>query len=105
MTVCYYEMEVQRESSLVHNAEYRAYRASISEKEWFGFPYMRYIASIAVFYSLHLYFDFLATGKLKTKDRAIIFDIENLRYDLVDLLPLPNCPACKSHNKMTHDFL
>lgn len=105
MTVCYNEMEIQLESSLVHNAEYRAYLASMAEKEWSAFPYMRYIPSMAVFYSLHLYFDFLVTGKLKTKDRAIIFDIENLRYDLVDLLPLPNCPACKSHNKMTHDFL
>lgn len=105
MTVCYNEMELQFEASITHASAYRAYKNDMREQANPIMPYPRHILSMLTFNALHLYFDFLVSGKLRTKDRAIIFDIENFRYDLVDLFPLPNCPACKAENKMTHDFL
>lgn len=104
-TVCYNEMEIQLEAAITHVPEYRAYRNYLREKDREIMPYPNFILSMLSFNSLHLYFDFNVSGKLKTKNRALIFDIESMRYDLVDLLPMPNCPACKSENKMVHDYL
>lgn len=100
-TVCYNEMEIQLESALFHKYGYLAYKNV--EKSLPSYP--SFMLNQVLFYSLHLALDFLISGKLKTKDRAIIFDLESLRYDLVDIIPLPTCPACKIQNKMTHDFL
>lgn len=105
MTCCYNEMELQFESSLTHNAEYRAYKNYLREKAAGPLPYPNFARFLPIFHSLQLYLTFKVTGKIRMKDRAVIFDIENMRYDLVDLFPLPNCPACKAENKMEHDFL
>ncbi|MDY2941135.1 MAG: hypothetical protein SOS98_02230 [Varibaculum sp.] len=105
VTVCYNEMEIQLEAAITHDSEYRAYKNYLREKDREIMPYPNFIVSMLSFNSLHLYFDFKISRKLKTKNRVLIFDMESMRYDLADLFPMPNCPACKSENKMVHDYL
>lgn len=100
-TVCYNEMEIQLESAITHRFEYLAYKRF--EKESPSFP--PFLMNQVLFYSLHLVCEFLISSRLRTKNRAVIFELESMRYDLVDILPLPNCPACKAQDKMVHDYL
>lgn len=100
-TVCYNEMEIQLEASLFYKTEYLAYKESFDNKK----NNLLFLTSQIIFYALHLSIDFFITNKLKTKNRVLIFNLESLRYDIVDILPLPYCLGCKRNSKMTHDFL
>jgi len=100
-TVCYNELEIQLEATLTHRPEYRAYKAV----ERASMAYPPFLLNQLTFFSLHLWLDFVLTGSLKTKNRALIFDTESLRFDLVDVLPLPVCPACRLDHAMSHDYL
>ncbi|MCU7558623.1 hypothetical protein [Macrococcus capreoli] len=100
-TVCYNEMEVQLEAALFYKTEYIAYKDEIDKQK----PLISYFVNNIIFYSLHLSLDFLITKKLRTKNRAFLIDSESLRYDIVDIMPLPNCLGCQKNNKIVHDYL
>ncbi|HEM9585431.1 TPA: hypothetical protein U3L45_000636 [Streptococcus agalactiae] len=101
-TVCYNEMEIQLESALFYKDSYLAYK-NAKKIDQLNFP--NFLLGQALFFSTHLTLDFLISGRLKTKNRAFIFDLESLRYDIVDILPEPYCLGCRSENKKVHDFL
>lgn len=100
-TVCYNELEIQLEASFTHRPEYQAFKALSRE----SVTYPPFLLNQLTFLTLHLLTDFQLTGKLKTKNRALIFDTESLRFDLVDVLPMPVCPACRLDHAMSHDYL
>lgn len=101
-TVCYNEMEIQLESTLFYKDSYLAYK-NAQKIDQLNFP--NFLLGQALFFSTHLTLDFLISGRLKTKNRAFIFDLESLRYDIVDIIPEPYCLGCRSENKKVHDFL
>lgn len=101
-TVCYNEMEIQLESTLFYKDSYLAYKND-KRTDYLNFP--NFLLGQALFFSTHLTLDFLIRGRLKTKNRAFIFDLESLRYDIVDIIPEPYCLGCRSKNKKVHDFL
>lgn len=101
-TVCYNEMEIQLESALFYKDSYLAYK---NAKKLDQMTLPNFLLGQALFFSTHLTLDFLISGRLKTKNRAFIFDLESLRYDIVDIIPEPYCLGCRSENKKVHDFL
>lgn len=100
-TVCYNEMEVQLEAALFYRDSYLAYKNDTANHHQIP----SFLLGQLIFYSTHLMIDYLITNRLKTKNRALLFDLESLRYDIVDVLPEPYCLGCRNENKKVHDFL
>lgn len=100
-TVCYNEMEVQLEAALFYKDSYLAYKNDTEGH----YQIPNFLLGQLIFYSIHFIIDYLITNRLKTKNRALLFDLESLRYDIVDILPEPYCLGCRNENKKAHDFL